>query len=95
MLYLSFFLLLSVSVFYFPNNGGSGAVLHFNLLFLVWSGLVIMALAAVSQLRIKRSPAPLLRIGGLLLLLSWLLQAQGHPRVWGCSRHFFPFRQPA
>ncbi|ELY6344008.1 O-antigen ligase C-terminal domain-containing protein [Cronobacter muytjensii] len=74
-------LLLCLTLFYIPDSGGSGVALPFNLTFLCWLGLVVMVLAWRHD-KGGAERQPLLRAGGLLLLLPWLLQARGNPGVW-------------
>ncbi|ELY2794288.1 O-antigen ligase C-terminal domain-containing protein [Cronobacter dublinensis] len=79
------FLLLAsgMSLFYVPGPGGLGVSLPYNLIFIIWAGLLILfrILCATNE-RLSTGTQPLLTNGSLLLLLPWLLEARDNPGVW-------------
>lgn len=67
---------------YSPNSGGLGIALPYNLAFIMWVGLLILVLAWRYRKTENIRRQPLITAGALLLLLPWLLQAQGNSGVW-------------
>lgn len=80
---LLLFTLFCLTLYYIPGTGGSGVALPYNLTLIVWLGLVMILLAwRHKKDAFKGTQQPLLVAGGTLLLLPWLLQANGNTGVW-------------
>ncbi|MCZ7835498.1 Wzy polymerase domain-containing protein [Atlantibacter hermannii] len=76
-------LLFLLMLLYFPNSGGLGIALPWNLEFIGWLGLVVVVVLWRIPLRvISANRQPLITVGCLVLALPWLLQARGNPGVW-------------
>ncbi|RTP97296.1 O-antigen ligase domain-containing protein [Enterobacter sp. WCHEn045836] len=72
-----------VLAIYLPGNGGAGVTLPWNLTFTAWTGMMLIVLACRYKSTSARGESqPLITLGGILLLLPWLLQARGNPGVW-------------
>lgn len=76
-------IMLCLSIMYIPGSGGSDVALPYNVLLTGWVGLALIALPYARKTSFTRAERqPLITAGGLLLLLPWLMHAQGNPGVW-------------
>ncbi|WP_105665498.1 O-antigen ligase family protein [Cronobacter dublinensis] len=78
---LLFVIPLCLTFTYIPASGGAGVALPYNLTFLAWLG-ILLTLAARNKLLQQPAHQPLLLLGGLLLLLPWLLKMRGNHGIF-------------
>lgn len=82
-IFITLTLLFVALIIYIPGSGGAGVTLPYNLTFIGWLGIVLILLSLRYQKPGGRAtPQPLILVGGLLLLMPWLSQANTNPGVW-------------